>query len=222
MRIAVVIPTLDEADEIAGAIQSACGPDIEIWVVDGGSRDGTVDVARSLGVHVISSAPGRAVQLQAGFERTCVEAVVFLHADTRLPPGYDREITAALSDSDTVGGAFRFGFDRVDGLGLRIVEAGARLRSLLGWPYGDQALFARRSVLASLGGVPQVSLMEDLDLVRLLRRRGRFVGLDRTVQTSARRYRERGIARTVLRNAVAVTGWCFGADRERIQSWVAR
>jgi len=222
VRIAVVIPTLDEADEIAGAIQSASGPEIEIWVVDGGSRDDTVDRARTLGVRVISSRPGRAAQLQAGFECARAEAVVFLHADTRLPAGFDREITAALADADTVGGAFRFGFDRADGLGLRIVEAGARLRSRLGWPYGDQALFVRRSVLASLGGVPQVSLMEDLDLVRLLRRQGRFVGLARSVQTSARRYRDRGVARTVLRNAIAVTGWCFGADRERIQNWVAR
>ena len=222
MRIAVVIPTLDEADEIAGAIQSASGPDIEIRVVDGGSRDGTVDVARTLGVHVISSAPGRARQLQAGFECTRAAAVVFLHADTRLPEGYDREISAALSDPDTVGGAFRFGFDRVDGLGLKLVEAGARLRSLLGWPYGDQALFVRRSVLASLGGIPQVSLMEDLDLVRLLRRQGRFVALAHSVETSARRYRDRGVVRTVLRNAIAVTGWCLGADRDRIQNWVAR
>ena len=128
----------------------------------------------------------------------------------------------AVVMSDTVGGAFRFGFDHADGLGLRMVEAGARLRTLLGWPYGDQALFVRRSVLVSLGGVPQVSLMEDLDLVRLLRRRGRFVGLALSVQTSSRRYRDRGVARTVLCNAIAVTGWCVGADRQRIQNWVAR
>ena len=222
VRIAVVIPTLDEVDQITGAVQSARGPRIETWVVDGGSRDGTVERARNLGARVISSGPGRAVQLQAGFERVSADAVVFLHADTRLPEGFDREIISALAQPETVGGAFRFGFDRSEGLGLRVVEAGARLRSFLGWPYGDQALFVRRSVLEALGGVPQAVWMEDLDLVWLLRQHGRFVCLGSSVKTSARRYREHGVIPTVLRNAIAVAGWCVGADRQRICGWRVR
>ena len=222
MRIAVVIPALDEADEIAGAIQSASETEIEIWVVDGGSRDETAQRARSLGARVISSQPGRAVQLQAGLDHVSAEGVIFLHADTRLPEGFAREVRLALADPRVVGGAFRFAFDRAEGLGLRLVEAGARLRSRLGWPYGDQALFARRAVLVAQGGIPAVACMEDLDLVRLLRRQGRFVLLRSPVRTSARRYRLKGVVSTVLRNALALLAWSLGADRTRIRHWAAR
>ena len=148
--------------------------------------------------------------------------MVFLHADTRLPAGFAREVAVAFAAPQTVGGAFRFAFDGATGPGLRLVEAGARLRARLGFPYGDQAIFARRSVLLSLGGIPRVPLMEDLDLVRLLRREGRFVQLRSSVRTSARRYRDAGVVRTVLWNTVAVAAWFLGVDRNRLRIWLAR
>ena len=222
MRIAVVIPALDEADQIAGAVQSASEPGVEVWVVDGGSTDATVERARALGACVISSEPGRSAQLRAGVERVRADTVVFLHADTRLPAGFAREVAVAFADPQAVGGAFRFAFDGATGPSLRLVEAGARLRARLGFPYGDQAIFARRSVLLSLGGIPRVPLMEDLDLVRLLRREGRFVQLRSSVRTSARRYRDAGVVRTVLWNTVAVAAWFLGVDRNRLRIWMAR
>ncbi len=215
----MVIPAFDEAEAVAGAVASARAPGAEVVVVDGGSRDGTPDRAREAGARVIAAPPGRAGQLQAGFAATDADAVVFLHADTRLPPGYADLVRDALADPLVVGGAFGFRF-RERGRALHLVEWGARLRSRwLRLPYGDQALFCRASVLRELGGVPQVPIMEDLDLVASLRRRGRLALLPADAPTSARRYLERGVARTVLRNALALLGRALGLPRERLAAW---
>jgi rSAM/selenodomain-associated transferase 2 len=229
VQIAVVIPALHEADRIAEAIRSARSPGVEILVVDGGSRDATPEKAREAGARVLRSAPGRARQLAAGAEAVAAEALVFLHADCRLPAGYADAVRGALADPSVAGGAFAFRFDREAGatrrasLGLRIVEAGAALRvALLGLPYGDQALFARRSALERAGGVPQVPILEDLDLVAALRRTGRVVALPAPVVTSPRRYLARGVARTWLRNAGALAAWRLGLDRGRVAAWYGR
>jgi hypothetical protein len=103
------------------------------------------------------------------------------------------------------------------------VEWGARLRArLAGLPYGDQALFVRSRTLTEIGGVPQVPIMEDLDLVRGMRARGRLVLLPLPVRTSARRYRARGVLRTWWRNALALAAWRLGVDRERVAAWYRR
>ena len=129
---------------------------------------------------------------------------------------------SALADPGVVGGAFRLRFE-ARSPALRLIEWGTRLRvALLRMPYGDQALFARRAVLESLGGIPQVEIMEDLDLVRALKRRGRIACLALPATTSARRYRAGGALRTMLRNWAAVLGWWLGLPRERIAAWVRR
>ena len=112
MKLTVVIPTLNEAAGIAGAIRSAVGRGVEIIVVDGGSTDGTAQIARESGARVISSAPGRACQLGMGARESSGDALVFLHADTQLSEGWDGAIRQALEDAVVVGGAFRFRFDR--------------------------------------------------------------------------------------------------------------
>jgi hypothetical protein len=128
-------------------------------------------------------------------------------------------VRGALADPGVVGGAFRLRFDEA-GLGLRFVEWGARLRvALFRLPYGDQALFVRRGVLEAIGGVPQVPIMEDLDLVREMRRRGRLVLLALPVATSPRRYRERGLWRTTARNSLAALAWALHVDRARVAAW---
>jgi glycosyltransferase involved in cell wall biosynthesis len=154
VTIAVVIPALDEADQIAGAVSSAVGPEVEVIVVDGGSQDGTPERARRAGARVLNAQRGRARQLQIGFEASKSDVVLFLHADTRLPEGWERAVAAALDDRRTVGGAFRLRFDERN-CRMRFVEFTARLRiALLSFPFGDQALFVRRDVLAEIGGVP--------------------------------------------------------------------
>ncbi len=218
----MVIPALEEEAGIGAAVASAHAPEVEVLVVDGGSRDATVARARAAGARVLQAGRGRARQLAAGLEASSGDAVLFLHADTRLPAGYAEAVARSLSDPRVSGGAFRLRFDERSPA-LRLIEWGARLRAaLLGLPYGDQALFARRSVLREAGGVPQVPVMEDLDLVREIRRRGRLARLPLEARTSARRYRAAGVWRTALRHTLAAAAWRLGIDRERIAAWLRR
>ena len=222
MRLSVVIPALEEEAGIAAAVASARAPDVEVWVVDGGSRDATIARAQEAGARVLRAQRGRARQLAAGLEACGGEAVLFLHADTRLPAGWAAAVSAALADPAVAGGAFRLRFDE-RGLSLRLVEWVAQLRARwLEMPYGDQALFARASALREAGGIPQVPVMEDLDLVRALRRRGRLEQLRLPARTSARRYRAQGVWRTALRHALAAAAFGLGVERERIAAWLRR
>jgi rSAM/selenodomain-associated transferase 2 len=229
VKVAVVIPALDEAgrigETVASAIQGCDRSDAsqpEIIVVDGGSTDGTRERAEAAGARVVTSTRGRARQLGVGVRASCGDVLLFLHADTRLPRGYDRAIATALRDPATVGGAFRFRFDRTTPA-LRLIEWGARLRvRLFQLPYGDQAVFVRRAVLEGLGGVPQVPIMEDLDLVKAMKTRGRLARVPLDAVTSARRYEARGPLRTMLRHWLAAGAWALGIERERIAAWYAR
>jgi rSAM/selenodomain-associated transferase 2 len=227
VHIAVVIPALDEADTIGEAVESARdergdAPNhgVEIVVVDGGSRDRTVDRAQAAGARVLTSPPGRALQLEAGWRATEGEVVLFLHADTRLPRGWARAVRGALADARVAGGAFALRFAERSH-GLAIVEWGAARRARwAGLPYGDQALFVRRSVLEACGGIAPVPIAEDLDLVRSVRARGRLALLPEAVVTSARRYLRGGVLRTWCVHAVALVAWRVGVDRAWIARWV--
>jgi rSAM/selenodomain-associated transferase 2 len=229
VKIAVVIPALCEADRIQSAVHSARAPEVEVLVVDGGSRDATRERARDAGARVLRSEPGRARQLAAGARANASDVLLFLHADSRLPPGFAEAVRGALADPGVAGGAFAFRFEPAPGaralarLGLRLVEGGVRARiALLGLPYGDQALFVRRAVLEGAGGVPQVPILEDLDLVAAIRRAGRLVVLPAPVATSPRRYLEAGVLRTWARNAVALAAWYLRVDRGRVAAWYGR
>lgn len=225
MKLSVVIPTLDEACRIGEAVRSAqraAGSGVEITVVDGGSTDGTPERAAEAGARVLASARGRARQLGVGARASRGDVLLFLHADTALPAGYDTAVCAALADPAVVGGAFRLRFDQRSAA-LRVVEWGARLRvALFELPYGDQALFVRRETLEAIGGVPQAPIMEDLDLVKALKGRGRLAMLSLDAVTSARRYLARGPLRTVLRHGVAAAAWRIGLDRGRVAAWYGR
>ena len=236
--IDVVVPVLDERDQIVAMLESlfvgAGHPgsvELDVVVVDGGSRDGTPERAASSGARVIKSAPGRAQQLQTGLEATAGDVVVFVHADTCLPAGWADAVLRAIAQPSCVGGAFQFSFalpaaaslSLVQRWSLRSIEKGTRLRSRwLGLPYGDQALFALRGELAAIGGLPRTELMEDLDLVARLRRRGRLALLPLAVKTSPRRHLERGIWRTAWQHSVAAVGWRLGVSRSRLRAWLGR
>lgn len=230
MRLSVVIPALDEAAEIAATVASAIRPGTEVVVVDGGSHDDTVARASEAGARVVASARGRARQLAAGVGATRGDALLLLHADTRLPGGYDDAVRSALARPGVVAGAFAFRFRREgDGgglrreLALRVLELGVALRNrLFVLPYGDQAIFCRRDALQAAGGIPAVDFMEDLDLVHALRAVGRLVVLPLCVETSPRRYVARGPLRTMLRNWGALSAWSLGVERARIAAWYRR
>ncbi len=222
VTLSVVIPALDEADQVVGAIESASAPGVEIVVVDGGSTDATRDRAAAAGARVVVSPAGRAGQLAAGAGATHGDAILFLHADTRLHSGFDSAVEKALGEAGTIGGSFRFRFDQ-QSPALRFVEWGARLRvALFGLPYGDQALFFCRQTLEEIGGIPQAPIMEDLDLVKAMQQCGRLARLDLSVTTSARRYQSGGVLRTMFRNWLAAGAWWLGMDRERVADWYSR
>ncbi len=219
-----MIPAREEADRIAHAVESARAPGVDIIVADAGSQDATRERAQAAGARVIGSEPGRARQLRAGAAAAAAEteALLFLHADTELPSGWADAVRGALADPAVAGGAFAFRFAE-HGAALRLVEWGVRVRLRLArLPYGDQALFVRRSVLEAIGGVPQAPIMEDLDLVRAIKRQGRLALLPAAAVTSARRYLEGGVLRTVLRNTGALLGFALGLDRARIAAWYRR
>ncbi|MAJ60945.1 MAG: hypothetical protein CBC48_13685 [bacterium TMED88] len=239
--IAVVIPALDEGSRIESTIRAVRGSSgaggeaqvaglsgrpnsgaVEIVVVDGGSQDDTTVQAAQAGAQVIRTGPGRARQLEVGWRASEGDVVLFLHADTRLREGWVKDVADALQDARVVGGAFRLEFD-APGLFFRMLEAAVAFRvRCLGLPYGDQGLFVRRRTLEAIGGLPDVPIMEDLDLVRAMRRQGRVVCLDAKVETSGRRYLEAGRWTTAVRHLGALLLWGLGVNRARIAGWVAR
>jgi rSAM/selenodomain-associated transferase 2 len=193
-----------------------------VIVVDGGSHDGTRELAARAGARVIPCVRGRAPQLRAGVRASKGDAVVLLHADTQLPRGWQVAVRDALRDERVVGGAFRLRFDERAPV-YRFIEFGARLRvGVFRLPYGDQALFVRRRALDAIGGIPEAPVMEDLDLVVRMKRAGRLALLAAPAVTSARRYRTGGPLRTMLRHWIAAAAWTLGVDRARIAHWVRR
>jgi len=228
VTISVVIPALDEAARIVRTIESVIAPgikeveEVEVIVVDGGSKDETCRLARDAGARVLVSPRGRARQLRLGFEESSGSVVLFLHADTDLESGWQEGVRGALSDPDCAGGAFTFRFAE-RGVRERWIERGVALRiAVFNLPYGDQALFVRRSVLEQMGGMPIVPIMEDLDLVRGIKRAGRLRMVPWSATTSSRRYAKRGAFRTVLHHQLALLGWWLGWDRERMAQRMGR
>ncbi len=200
MSISIIIPTLNESAGIAEAVQRALAlGGREVIVVDGGSTDGTVDLARDA-TRVLSTAPGRARQQNAGAAVATGDILLFLHADCWLEPGSLSEIAAALADPARVGGCFGQQIEAT-GRKYRWLEWGNALR-VRWWTlaYGDQAIFVRKSVFEELGGFPDLKLMEDLFFMRTLRKRGRFALLPPLLHVSARRWQKHGVIRQTVRN----------------------
>ena len=225
MTISVVIPALDEAARIVRTVESVIASGIEgieVIVVDGGSSDETCRLARDAGARVLVGPRGRARQLRLGFEESSGSIVLFLHADTELEPGWQAGVREALSDPGCAGGAFAFRFAE-RGFRERWIELGVALRvAIFKLPYGDQALFVRRSVLEQMGGMPIVAIMEDLDLVRGIKRAGRLRMLPFAATTSSRRYLERGTLRTIIHHQIALLGWWLGWDRDCMARRIGR
>jgi len=199
--LSIILPVLDEADIIADAL-AALAPlrqrGAEVIVVDGGSRDGSVDLARPAADRVIASPRGRAAQMNAGAALARGAVLLFLHADTRLPGNADALVLAGLERSGRAWGRFDIAIAGRSPL-LAIVAAAINLRSrLTRIATGDQAIFVSRDVFAAVGGFPDIALMEDVALSRALKRISRPVCVAAKVTTSGRRWEQHGVLRTVV------------------------
>ncbi len=211
--LSIIIPALDEAEALPALLDSLDRQDdcarFEVVLVDGGSRDGTVDSFRGRtrewagrgrpATVLMTERAGRAYQMNAGARASTGEELRFLHADTHHRTGAVRSVAGALADPRLIGGGFRHRYRDPDIL-LRVISFYATARSLLfGVHYGDQGLFMRRSAFDAVGGFPDMPLFEDLAMSRALRRRGRVTTLPMPVDTSARRLTRGGVARTALK-----------------------
>jgi uncharacterized protein len=202
MRIAIVVPTLNEEATLRGtlpAARAALAAGDELVVSDGGSADRTVAVARELGARVVAGAAGRGGQLNRGAAATSAEILLFLHADTLLPAGAPEAVRAAIAGG-ALGGAFLLAFDTdrpLLRLGSWLINQRTRLSRL---PLGDQAHFVRREAFDRLGGYRDWPILEDLDFAWRLRRHGPTAILGLRVTTGARRFVELGVVRTVATN----------------------
>lgn len=225
-RVSVIVPVWKETANIRACLEnlnkSARHTSVEVLIVDGEPQRSTLAAiprkwrSRVIGVR---SPAGRALQMNAGAELARGELLVFHHADTRLKPGALREIEAAMADTDLAGGAFSLEL-KTGSIFLRTLAWANTWRShLTRVPFGDQSIFIRRRLFASLGGFSPLPLMEDVDLMRRLRKaRLPIVVLPTAVRSSARRFEREGPWRCTLRDAFLMAAFGAGISPQ----WLAR
>ena len=243
-KISIIIPVLNEAGKIRSTLASLQdASNVEVIVVDGGSQDETVAIVKPLGVQVLSSAAGRARQMNAGAKVATGDILLFLHADTHLPAGFDAMVRQALAENsqeenypiqnpirgvkkrgeskiqNPIAGAFELRID-AQMRSLRLIEKMVNWRSrTLGMPYGDQAIFLKASVFHDLGGFPDLPIMEDFELMLRLRRLGQIAIVPASVLTSGRRWQKLGVLKTTLINQMIIIAYFLGVSPTRLVRW---
>ncbi|MEQ1570552.1 MAG: TIGR04283 family arsenosugar biosynthesis glycosyltransferase [Myxococcota bacterium] len=220
MRIAAIVPTWNEQRRIGDAVRhlASVGAD-EVWVVDGGSADGTAAAAAAAGARVLKAPRGRGTQLRHAARRIDAAVLWFVHADVWVPSDAPAAIRSALTDPRVVGGAFRT--RTVDDVHQRfapLLRLADLRASYTGLPYGDQALFVRRTALEAIGGYPDQPLFEDLEVARRLSRAGRLVVLPGPVRVSGRRFLARPLGSLVAMNLLPLA-YRAGVDPAHLARW---
>lgn len=223
MRLAIIIPVLNEAGAIAVMLARLAplrARNVEIIVVDGGSSDGSAAEAAPYADRVLHSQRGRALQMNAGAACAKGDALLFLHADTSLPPDADRLVAQALAGNDGQGGCEWGRFDvAISGShpALPVIAAMMNWRSRVsGIATGDQAMFVRRSSFERVGGFAALPLMEDIELSKRLKRSGAPACLRQRVTTSGRRWERHGVWRTVWLMWRLRLAYALGADPQAL------
>jgi rSAM/selenodomain-associated transferase 2 len=201
MSLSIIVPVLNDAEALRGAsaqLEELRARGVQIIIVDGGSTDDSKRVAETCADLLLEAPRGRGAQMNAGAKQATGEIVLFLHADTHLPRDADRLLEGALADPSRVWGRFDVRIVPATPL-LALVAWSMNLRSrLTGIVTGDQAIFVRRSAFDSIGRFSDIPLMEDIELSKRLKRRGPPICIRGKVSTPARRWKERGVARTIV------------------------
>jgi rSAM/selenodomain-associated transferase 2 len=214
-KLSIIMPVLNEGDGIVAALDALADLRVlgtELIVVDGGSRDATVERAQLRADQVVLAPRGRALQMNAGAERAPGDILLFIHADTRLPAEADRVVLDGLDRSRRAWGRFDVKIEGRSPL-LPVVAWLMRLRSrLTGIATGDQAIFVRREAFQAVGGFPAIALMEDIAICKRLKRLGRPLCLRACVTTSGRRWEKNGVLSTILLMWRLRFAYFFGAD----------
>ncbi len=221
--LAIVIPVLNEAARLPATLARLTAEAraaeivvVEIVVVDGGSEDDSVAIARGQGARVVFAARGRGSQLAAGIRATRAPWLLLLHADTVLAPGWGAVVARFIGSPEASerAGYFRFALAETAPWARRLMRVVAWRARALGLPYGDQGLVISRAFLSAIGGMADIPLMEDVDLARRIGR-ARLAALAADATTSAARYR-RGWRRRSLRNLACLGLYCLGVPPSRI------
>ena len=216
-KISIVIPTFNEDQRLGAALRSTLtGSNIETIVADTMGGKATREIAQQYGARLLVAAGGRACQMNAGAALASGQILLFLHADTLLPPDFDIHVRNTLSRPGVVAGAFELRIGGATG-SLRLIEEAANLRSrLLQMPYGDQAIFLGTGRFNRLDRFSQLPILEDVDLVRRLRRESRLAVAPVATTTSARRWRSLGTWRTTIINQLVMAGYLVGVPYRRL------
>jgi rSAM/selenodomain-associated transferase 2 len=216
LSIGIVTPVYNEAAILEDALERLRRVlrDESVVVVDGGSTDGSAQIPSRFFPTEVTEQRGRALQMNRGAELLSSDVLLFLHADTRLPPGFQDAVRKALGDPRVVGGCFRLSFDSPRPM-LRFIAWFTQFPGRF-FHFGDQAFFVRRKTFEEMGGYTPLPFLEDVDFLRRLRRRGRFAVLPVAVITSARRFVRHGIVRQQLWNTVLVALNELGIPADRL------
>lgn len=212
MSISIIVPALNEARLIQPFLKHLRdrAPDAELIVADGGSSDGTADLAVGLCHRVVHASRGRAVQMNAGARVASGDILWFLHVDIEVPLECLSEIERVISNPDAVGGFFRIRLPHSQSI-YRLTDSFAHYAGrILRMRCGDHGIFCRRSVFMDVGGFPEVPLMEDVEFFRRLRRFGRIICSAKRIMVSPRRYEAIGRARLTFAYGLIATLYVFG------------
>ena len=226
MKLSIIIPVFNEAANISAALIDLCSlreRGTEIIVVDGGSQDETLALARPHCDHAITSPRGRATQQNAGARIAMGEALLFLHIDTQLPDNVDTLVNAALTADSTVWGRFDVTLNPENSRShpmLNVIGEMMNFRSrITGIATGDQCIFVRKSAFDAVGGFPQIPLMEDIALCKALKRISAPACLRERVTTSARRWQIHGVWRTIMLMWWLRFAYWLGVSPAKLARW---
>lgn len=215
--VSVIIPALNEErsiGEILEILHNRTG--VEVIVADGGSSDRTVEICRDFSASVISTCAGRGAQMNAGAKAAKGEILLFLHADTLLPPDWQDAVRQALGDEKVTGGAFSFALSG-SSLAFSLITFMVNMRSkIIGLPYGDQAIFVRREIFEKLHGFKSLPIMEDVAFIRDLKKLGKVAIVESAVITSSRRWEKEGWLKTTVRNQALLYLYLLGVSPEKL------